>query len=533
MKKIGKKETAANGGRKGAAVKRFLALYNSNTRSSGRFNPENGRMHTEYSGLDEDVVREHLLGNTGIGAVPILDDDNCQWAAIDIDNHDDDIDGDIPILPIEEYIRHNKLPLVACRSKSGGVHCYLFLEKPLPAARIRATMAKWAAQLGYAGVEVFPKQSKLFESKESKKKQLGNWINLPYLGGGKTNRYAVYDGKQLTLEQFLDLAEKSRTNFAQLKAMAASEHPDAPPCIQKMMGQGVAQGNRNEALYNIVVYLKKAWPEEYEARAVDANKAVFTKPLGRSEMSRTIASAAKPDYGYRCNEEPIRSLCDREACLKRKFGITPDDASRLDTVDALPVFSDMVKFLSDPVRWEMKIDGVKVTNIHTDELLDFRCMRKIIAERLTRVVPNITVKEWERILSPIVKESRIMEVPDDASVSGVIRDRLREFAAKTDLTNRGEDIEDRKALLRGQPVVQVVGGERCVVMRGQDFVIYLKRTKSEELRGVNLWMAIKDMGVVSTKMRAGGQNINVWTIPVATVMEHLTVTPATEFKSDL
>lgn len=513
----------------GSDASRMAALFRSNVRSSGRFDVRTGRVRTEYAPLTEKDFEQHIAGKIGVGAVPIMDDDHCWWAALDIDNHDSD--EDLPIAALDEKARVARLPLVMCRSKSGGVHAYLFLKKSMPAANVRTVMGKFAAILGHPTCEVFPKQSRLGVGKDGQR-QFGNWINLPYLGGNDTIRYAVRDGKRLTLQEFLSLAESLRTDERELRGFAMTEHSEAPPCVQRMMVQGVPQGHRNEALYHITVYLRKAFPDSFETKGWEINSTVFSKPLPRGEAMRTINSAGKPDYGYRCNEEPMRSLCDRDTCLRRKFGITSADLDRMNAVESLPEFKDLVKYLSEPVRWEITIDGVKVTNISTEQLLEFRAMRMIIAERLTRVVPSLKPAEWERILGPLMKDARVIEAPDDASVSGVIRDRLREFAAKTDLRSRGENPEDRKALLRGMPIVYKVNGERCVVFRAQDFINYLKRMKSEELKGVNLWFAIKGIGVGHTKMRAGDENINVWYIPVKSVLSAMDI-ESPEFRSEL
>jgi hypothetical protein len=508
-------ETAARSD-PGALLDRFMALYRGNERSSGRHDPGRDRAFTEPTPPATANFKDHLNGEMGVGVVPIMDDNSCWWAAIDIDNHDSD--EDLPIAAVDAIIRDKGLPLIACRSKSGGIHCYVFCAEPLPAARVRASLTQWAEILGYAGSEIFPKQARLGSTRDGKL-QMGNWINLPYFNAHRTNRYAYRDGHALKLQEFLDLAEKMAVTKDQMRGLALAKHPDAPPCIQKMMANGVATGMRNEALYNAVVYLKRQDSAQAEARAVALNATMFTKPLPKAEATRTINSALRPDYTYRCGEEPVRSLCDRESCLKQKYGITPGDAEKLVESEMLPTFSDLVKYMTEPVRWEIKIDNVRVFNLGTPALLDWRMMRELIAERLTKIVPMIKAGEWERILQPLMAQARIVETPDDASVNGVVRDRLREFAAKTDLFSRGEDKEERKALLRGLPVVQVQDGERCVLFRGQDFVNYLKRTKSEELKGVNLWFAVKEIGVGHTRVRVTGkENINVWYLPVSQVL---------------
>ena len=510
-------------------VERFWLLFAGNTRSSGRYDPGRDRSFTEEGGLKAEHIKDHLDGKLGAGAVAIHDDDTCMWAAIDIDNHD--TDEDIDIKEIDDIIRVNKLPLVPCRSKSGGVHVYLFLSKPHPCTRVRAVLTKWAGLLGYATAEIFPKQGRLTTTKENVK-QLGNWINLPYFHAEETNRYCVRDGNKLTLDQFMRLAEKSRATERDLHGETLAEHPDAPPCIQRMLVNGVAQGHRNEAMYNIAVYLRKADPATAEQKAKDANATIFPKPLPKAEFMRTLRSGLRSDCQYRCGEEPAKSLCDREACLLRKFGITIQDADRIEANESLPEFEGLTKYMSEPIRWEMKIDGVKVTNIMTPQLLDWRAMREMIADRLTRMVPLIKPAEWDRLLGPLMQGARIVEVPDEASINGVMRDRLREFAAKTDLINRGENKEDRKALLRGLPCVQKYEGERMVMFRANDFVNYLKRTKAEELKGVNLWFAIKEIGVQHTRIRVGDENLNVYCLPVNQVLNGLTAEPPA-FRSEI
>jgi hypothetical protein len=160
-------------------------------------------------------------------------------------------------------------------------------------------------------------------------------------------------------------------------------------------------------------------------------------------------------------------------------------------------------------------------------------MREIITEKAMRVVPMIKAAEWERILNPLLASVRVVDTPDDASIAGVVRLRLKEFAAKTDLTNKGQDKEDRKVLLRGLPCVQDIDGERYVLFRGQDFINHLKRTKSEELKGINLWFAVKDLGTEHAKTRVGEQSINVWRIPVEIVISGWAEAETPEFTVDL
>ncbi len=495
-------------------AERLYRLFIGNQRSVGQFNPDSGKVHTLDRAPSVADFVTHIKGGTGVGVVPIFDDGMCSWAALDLDNHGET--EDIPIMPLEVKAMALGLPVVLCRSKSGGIHVYAFFSEPLPAPRVRALLGEWAKALGHEGCEIFPKQSKLHRQ-ASGGLSLGNWINLPYMGGRETIRYAVNAGNKIDLIEFLDLADSRKSTEKSLVKMITGQYNDCPPCISAILAGVATEGNRNEAMFNATVYLRKAYPDDFKKRAEDLNVIIFHKPLVKAELSRTVTSAGRPDYSYRCNEEPIRSHCDKAACIASKWGISPKEAEMVDLMQELPAFSDLVKYITEPVRWEVKIGGKAVYNLSTQQLLDWRIMRELITEKLMRVVPMIKAPEWERILAPILATARVVETPDDASVSGVVRLRLIEFIAKTDLTNKGQNIEDRKMLMRGLPCVQEFDGERYAVFRGQDFINYLKRTKSEELKGTNLWFAIKDLGTEYTKVRIGEQIINVWRVPVEVI----------------
>lgn len=511
-------------------AERMHTLFKGNDRSVGRFAPDTGKVHTEDRHPSIDDFVEHIRGKVGVGVVPIMDDGNLVWAALDIDNHGED--ADIPIIPMEQKVHELNLPLVLCRSKSGGIHAYAFFRKPMPASKARSMLAGWADKLGHTGCEIFPKQNKLHISANGKR-SLGNWINLPYMGGAGTIRYAVNNGEKIGLLDFLSLAESKKIDEGMLARMVTSKYSEAPPCIKACMTYGVGEGNRNEALFNVAVFLRKAFPDDFAKRAEELNPVMFVKPLGKSELTRTVASAGRPDYSYRCGEEPIRSHCDRATCLTGKYGITAKEAENLDLIQELPPFSDLVKYITEPIRWEINIGGCKVSNLSTQQLLDWRVMRELIAERLMRVVPMIKPAEWERVLGPLMSTVRIVDTPDDASVSGIVRLRLKEFAAKADLTSKGQNMEDRRALLRGLPCVQDIDGERNVLFRAQDFINYLKRTKSEELKGTNLWFALRDLGVTDKKIRVGEQSLGVWRIPVDVITNEWAEAEAPEFTTEM
>jgi len=487
-------------------IKRFCFLFRGNDRSHGAYYPKTGKVATEHTPPSLNNFEDHLAGKVGVGVVPIMDDGNCWFGVIDIDAHGDA--PDINLQQLEARILSDQLPLVMCRSKSGGAHLYLFMAEPVPAKLVRKVLSKWSGMLGYAGTEVFPKQDSLPES--GGVRQYGNWINLPYFA--IEGRYCFEGGRPVDLPHFLDLAESRRIRPGALVEKAEGEHAEAPPCIQKMISGGVGHGKRNEALYNLCVYLKQSDPDGWRARAHDFNAKIFEEALPHTEAKKTIDSVARRDYRYRCKEEPCKSLCQSSVCITRKFGITPEEKSEME-VGALPDFNRLEKYNTDPVKWVLYVDGTPIT-LSTIELMDYRAVRRAVADTLTRIIQGMKNDRWEVLLHRLMADARILDAPVEASTYGFIKTRLYEFFEKTDLSSDGKNLEDRKSLLMGSPVVQVDGDQRFIYFRGPDFIDFLKKSRSEEMKGSNLWMALRKVGVRHSKMRVGSTVLSVWYLPV-------------------
>ena len=86
----------------------------------------------EWAGrpLSINDYRDHLQGKISIGVQPCTLNKTAQFGCIDIDppNYGE--------FKIEKYLglfEQYKLPLVPILSKSGGLHCYIFLKEPIPA----------------------------------------------------------------------------------------------------------------------------------------------------------------------------------------------------------------------------------------------------------------------------------------------------------------------------------------------------------------------------------------------------------------
>lgn len=512
-------------------VQDFAGLFSGNLRSYGQWDPASGSMITEKGEVRIEDYENHISGKMGLGIVPITDGGTCLFGAIDVDKHD--TPEDIDFRAIATRIREYRLPLVMCRTKRGGAHLYLFGQEYLPAKQVQRILASWRDMLEIPyKTEIFPKQDSLVTS--GGEKALGNWINLCYFDAEQTARHAFEeDGSPMSFELFVQHAQSKRITIAELTELAQREHLEAPPCIQKMIHSGVESGARNEAMYNVTVYLKRARPDSFFDDAMALNKTMFDKPLGPAEAKKVIRSASRRDYLYKCAEAPCKDLCDRKVCITREFGISMDEMKDLDAHDSLPQFTELIEYQSEPPRWGIHVNGKLIANIPTVVLRDPAAMGTLIFEKLKLNIPKITQESWrKRVLDPLIPTLRVIEVPKEASAAGVIVSKFTEFVQKADLSSDGTNIEDRKALTRNIPVVQVINGVRCIVFRGTAFSEYLKRNKAEAQTGMDLWTTLRrDCGADHDKLRIpGGKTLNVWYAPITE--EHEVKVDEPKFESE-
>ena len=478
-------------------------------------------MQTIKEAPDHQRYMDHLKGVMGIGIVPIRDDGLCWWGAIDIDNHNKT--ADLDLVTIEKEVGLLKLPLVVCRSKSGGAHLYLFGQEPLRADMLKTILSRWMADLRIEGSDcVFPKQTKLTQDGEGKR-ALGNWINLPYFNAHDTDRYMVSAGKRSAFDLFLDHAEALAITQEQLEQFFGSEHSEAPPCIQRALKEGIGEGSRNEALFHITVYNRKRNPEGARGMSHAMQSEIFGEPLPFPEADKTIRSAAKKSYGYLCKKEPWQGWCDKDVCKKRKFGISESEYEILTADTSLPTFSDLTKYLNtEPVMWEIRMNGVPVM-LTTEELMSWKSVRERAAEKLHIILPaKMKPSQWtDEILAGLIQKVRLEEAPFDSSPNGSLTMRMEEFLRKADLKSDGSDPKDREALLRGMPVVQVHHNERVIMFRAMDYEDYLRRMKTDIPRNRTLWhRANKQMGVSFDRIRVGQQLLSIWYIEVSRINEN-------------
>jgi hypothetical protein len=165
-------------------------------------------------------------------------------------------------------------------------------------------------------VDIFPKQDRLAIGTDVERTK-GNYVNRPYYRADDSLRYGVAKGiGQVSLKAFIAYANLQKVTQNQVNAFLNAGHAEAPPCIQKLLlGEAECTGGRNDTMYNMTIYFKKARPDTYRDDLYDLNHRLFDVPLDATELKKVVSSASRRDYKYKCGEEPLKSLCDSRTCL--------------------------------------------------------------------------------------------------------------------------------------------------------------------------------------------------------------------------
>jgi hypothetical protein len=506
-------------------IKRIMALFSGDMEAHGTHGePEQKGLKWEIRSTAKtlrepvtvDLWASHLAGNQPLGVIPIRKDNTCLWGSIDVDDYSNDL------LTIISKCEQEKLPLVPGRSKSGGLHLFLFINEPTPAENIQTVLRNLASMLGVAGSEIFPKQTKL----SSNRNDLGSWMVMPYFGHtykGKLREQVGLrkTGAELTLEEFIKSAEETKVSTADLMKWTArqprartpgttknqpgipSREPfaDGPVCLQILSKTGVPLGGQNNALLNMGIYYKRIDPNTWKQHLEVANREFLTPPGSAEGLISVIRSLEKKDYNYTCKTEPLVSHCNSLVCRQRKYGVGDDNA--------LPHITGLSKLATDPPLWFVDMDDYRL-EVQTDDLLYYNRFLKICFEK-QKVYHLQSQGAWLQVLRPLMDNCTIIEAPIEVGKGGQFQELLEEFCTNR---QRGRSRED---LLVGRPWENEEEGLHY--FRLKDFQKYLIKEGIREYTRGQITQQIKHFegGFKFLKIKEHG--VNTWWVP-SKLFEH-------------
>jgi hypothetical protein len=496
----------------------FMDLFSGNIHNYGQHTyafregevKEEGKSWTVANKLlTVDQYKAHLNGTQGLGVIPVDDKGDLKFGVIDIDVYDTDFGTYI------DAIERNNLPLVPFRSKSGGLHLYMFMSQMVSAKAVIDLLNKQVILLGldlYVKhklnriIEVFPKQVKQEEGKQ------GSWINLPYYDAAKTRQCALKGGKDLSLDAALSYAKSKRVSLTDVRnILNESSNADGPPCLQtiNLFSGPTKGGGRNNYLFSFGVYLKKKEPELWEQRLFEINERM-EEPLEADELESTaIASLRKTSYTYKCMEVPCVDFCRKTLCKTRDFGIGKEGGyfSELE-------YGKLTQFKgSDPYyEWEVRIIGAEKFSV-----LRFKTEADVIGQdvflrlcfRELHLLPvKIKQSEWYKKINEALATLTVhsVEQEDDTSPMGIFKSLFVQFLTDRAMAATKEQIVNGRVYLDDKT--------KTYYFRTQDLTEFLFVTKMfkyyapSEVHGF-----LRDFSAMATRISTeSGKQVRVYAL---------------------
>lgn len=463
-----------------------------------------------------DHWKQHLAGKRPLGIITIRRDAMCKHGSIDYDVYDANL------LALIAKVESLKLPLVPVRSKSGGLHLFLFLQDWVPAADVRAVLSDWAAQLGIAGSEIFPKQVTLKHDRGD----MGNWMVMPYYGdtyGGKLQEQIGLKktGGTMTLFEFLNAGERGAVRIEDVAKLARkraevpkhvrqnleedpSQWPepavpfgDGPPCLETLSRNGVPKGVQNDTLINMGVYFKRRYPENWHDKMHEAAANFLTPPGQVDKTQDAIRSLEKRDYWYACKKEPMCSHCNSAICRTRPFGVGE--------ADDFPCIIEVRVLKTDPPIWFVDLHNGASLELNTDSIYTYTLFLKACINEGKCVFHAMKQSDWLKVIKPWIETAEPIPVPEDSGERGQFLELLEEFVSSK---SRGEQLE---ALFSGRPWLNEE--DKCHHFRIKDIHEYLVRSGFKTWTRPMIAQRLRAMGCDHYNTRVKGRPLRAWRVP--------------------
>jgi hypothetical protein len=458
----------------------FEDLFPGSTEAKGQFKlsgeksdkgKTEGEASTDRSGGAEYAdFALHLAGEVGLGVIPIVRDSfSCRWGAIDIDVYDG-FDREA----LFQIIQDKGLCLCPTRSKSGGLHLFQFARGDVTAELMRKRLTRLLSVLGLPeDTEVFPKQDRLKDG------EVGNWINLPFFAGSKTERYGwdPETGEEIRdPAQWLDFANRNkivRAVFLEDRGGGRREVereeidvvqvyddavlPDGPICLNRLLGPGQFQeGGRNDVVYQLGVYARSRYDGDEESAREFINEMMreyFEVPLEDAERDDTLGRVIRNDANrYKCNLPIFSAVCDSAACRARRFGVRFDlhglQIMSAEREVAIAMNGKPIDDKASDVVYRVKINwnGKDIEYSQTaDKILTARLFTTFLLAKGFGAHP-MDNQQWNDLVSVPINQAQTVHIEEELSDVGTFRRILVSF-----LEYAKKENGDRSDVLRGIP----------------------------------------------------------------------------------
>lgn len=467
-----------------------------------RITRRNGKLACawEHSKPSENDFAAHLNGFRALGIGPILDDGTTWRGEIDVDKigetkYEFDYHDEM------QNIKSSGLPFVVNRTKSTGLRLIMFFSEPIEAELVRHKMEAASAKLGYAGNEIFPKQTVL-----AKKDDCPSWTFLPYGPTFGTDKFAEQcgmseSGNAMTLEEYISFAEKSTISREQLMQLdmveqkarangkANGKHKqkglwsldksyndtivttfwDGPPCMFEIV-QHKCRDMQHNFLFDVGLFFKRKYPDNWPEALRWVNENILV-PRGNDErFVELVKDLKKKDYQYRCKDEPICSHCNPYACRRMPYGVGTGPGGE----DHYELGMTIIKRGADTIF--LVNVGTERIPFNAAELKNVETYREKCLAYAVVFPPSMKKPEWDRVVNNSIENAPIIEPPTILQKNASEVEMLaRFFDARIPIQARalGQAFLDGK---NGDNAIRVRDDEQRIYFKWGFFLLFCQRT---------------------------------------------------------
>ena len=263
----------------------------------------------------------------------------------------------------------------------------------------------------------------------------------------------------------------------------------APPCLKIMEGKGYPQGTRNNGIFNVGVFYRKAFPNDWE----DLLQKFITKYMPEMKPEEVIRETkqialnndeGEIKYFYRCNDVPIKNHCNKELCATTRYGIKKEEVFA-----DYPVVTELHILDSQPPVYYVYADvngkRLKTRVDDEDHLLYAKPFRKVFNRTHLINFPKVSEKDWDALIDHLYKNKIIIEAPEDASTYAEFMDYLNEFCATN---GRGSKSMDELSLDRAF----IDEDKEKIYFKLETFQKWLQNTKNYKKKRSTLVSFLRD-----------------------------------------
>ena len=195
----------------------------------------------------------------------------------------------------------------------------------------------------------------------------------------------------------------------------------------------IGEGGRNNALFHYGVYAKQKWPENWKSKLVVFNETAMQQPLSDKEVEIITTQHDKKDWGYKCNDQPMCSLCDKKLCRSRKFGIGQEIV--------FPNLTDLqVVNLEEPYYY-MNVDGDRLYLDSAKHLTNQSLFQEECVKQLRLNPKTLKIDDWKKITNILLKNAEITEPAEGTGTKDILKNYLEDYCVNR---IQKDDFEDLK-----------------------------------------------------------------------------------------